>query len=294
MKVETIAVLMTCYNRRETTLKCLEALYAQELPSSVYFDVYLVDDGCTDGTGESVRELFPNVTVIQGDGNLYWCGGMRLAWSEAMKKDYDCYLWLNDDTILFTSAISTLLRTLEEIGQYGCEPRDGIIVGSCRDANTGKQSYGGRIQKNLNEFVTPADYPQPCDMLNGNVALIPRKVKEKVGNLSPGFRHTSGDYDYGLRAIKEGFMIWVAPGFQGLCSTNAKESWTNPNTPLCKRWRQLHATKGQPPYETYVFARRHSGYFWMLDVLKLYIRVLFPRRYERLKGRLKSLNRRWQ
>lgn len=45
-----IAVLMTCHNRRETTLKCLSSLYDQALPSGVTFKTYLVDDGCADGT----------------------------------------------------------------------------------------------------------------------------------------------------------------------------------------------------------------------------------------------------
>ena len=70
-----IAVLITCFNRRETTLRCLRALYEQELPAGAMLRVVLTDDGSSDGTGDAVRTEFPGVVVLQGDGNQYWVGG---------------------------------------------------------------------------------------------------------------------------------------------------------------------------------------------------------------------------
>lgn len=49
------------------------------------FDVYMTNDGCTDGTPESVKQLYPHVNVIDGEGGLYWSGGMRKAWVNAAK-----------------------------------------------------------------------------------------------------------------------------------------------------------------------------------------------------------------
>ena len=43
-----IAVLITCHNRKEKTLHCLQNLYKQ----SITCDVYLVDDGSIDGSSE--------------------------------------------------------------------------------------------------------------------------------------------------------------------------------------------------------------------------------------------------
>jgi GT2 family glycosyltransferase len=95
LRVIRIAVLMTCYNRREKTLACLRALKeATKAAAGISdTDVYLVDDGCTDGTAEAVRLSFPNVQIVAGTGSLYWCGGMRLAWREAAKSRYDAYVW---------------------------------------------------------------------------------------------------------------------------------------------------------------------------------------------------------
>ena len=100
--MKTIAVVMACYNRKDLTIKCLEHLHAQSvlLEKQASINGFLMDDGSTDGTTEAVRERFPSVEVLQGDGSLFWNGGMHAAFAEALKGDYDYYLWLNDDTFL--------------------------------------------------------------------------------------------------------------------------------------------------------------------------------------------------
>lgn len=71
-----IAVLLTVFNRRETTLTCLESLFSGSVPEGYSIEVYLTDDGCTDGTTDAVRERFPDVRIVAGDGSLYWNRGM--------------------------------------------------------------------------------------------------------------------------------------------------------------------------------------------------------------------------
>ena len=47
--MKTIATLITCHNRKDKTLACLDALFSNHLPDRVLLDVFLVDDGSTDG-----------------------------------------------------------------------------------------------------------------------------------------------------------------------------------------------------------------------------------------------------
>ena len=277
-----VAILLTCYNRKETTLACLSSLYEQELPEDVSFNVYLVDDGSTDGTEQTVSQHFPRVKIIFGTGSLFWCGGMRLAWEEASQSAYDFFLWLNDDTQLLSNAIDVLVKTAASIKDK--ELIDSIIVGSCIDPETREYSYGGRLL-NKSELITPSEFPQECEMINGNIVLVPAGIFKCIGNLSPEFTHTSGDNDYGLRAKKKGFKLWIAPGYQGLCAKNENmEQWANKNIPIKKRLKLLHSPKGQPFYETYIFAKRHKGFLWPLDLIKLYSRVFFPKIYSYSKN----------
>ena len=78
----------------------MKKLINQDKIDKIDLNVYLVDDGSTDGTSEAVKKNFPQVNIIKGDGTLFWNGGMRVAFSKAMESEHDYYLWLNDDTIL--------------------------------------------------------------------------------------------------------------------------------------------------------------------------------------------------
>jgi len=106
-----IAVLLTSYNRVEKTIRCLETFFQQTVPEGLVLDVILVDDNSTDNTGAKVKALFPNVKVLFGSGSLFWVGGMRMAWAEALKTNYDGYLLLNDDVKLNPGTLVTLIQT---------------------------------------------------------------------------------------------------------------------------------------------------------------------------------------
>src|SRR5574343_1009849 len=101
----SVAVLMTCFNRCDQTLLALEAL-AGAVGKAAQLIVVLVDDGSTDGTADRVRRNYPDVHVVTGSGNLFWNGGMRLAWQSALPFEPSFFLWLNDDTVLRAGAIS--------------------------------------------------------------------------------------------------------------------------------------------------------------------------------------------
>ena len=64
--MKRIAVLLTVYNRRDKTLYCLDRLYHQENMDNYKVDVFLTDDGSTDGTSEAVCTKYPKVHIIKG------------------------------------------------------------------------------------------------------------------------------------------------------------------------------------------------------------------------------------
>ncbi len=273
----TLSAILAAHNRRAKTLACLERLYKQK-GLGIAFDlrVYLVDDGSEDGTGPAVHTKFPQVEVIEGNGSLYWNGGMGLAFGEAMKNHYDYYLWLNDDTLLYPNAINLLLTTMEEVRKDGHTKV--IIVGSTQDSHTLELSYGGWSSVNrLNPAdcvkMQPCEQPAECDTINGNCVLIPGDVAKLVGNLDPIFTHGMGDMDYGFRARNMGCSIWVAPGFVGTCDLNHGEgNWTDTRLSLRARWKKLCSPKGLPPREWFVFTRRHSGHLWLLYWINPYLK----------------------
>jgi GT2 family glycosyltransferase len=250
-----IAVLMTCFNRRETTLGCLRTLAEQELPPGYSLRIVLTDDGSSDGTSEAVRREFPDVNILRGDGNQYWVGGTLMAWNAARPADF--YLWLNDDVRLRPGA----LRALIEVHEAADHPA-AIAVGATCDPDVGKTCTGGMHRAGWYDVrvMEPTHCVQMCDSINGNIVLAPRAAEEQIGALDPAYTHFFADGDYGIRARKHSIPVLLAPGHLGTCKLNPlANSSFDPKLSAADRWRKMFGPKGyRPPRQWWAFVRAHA------------------------------------
>ncbi|WP_282054679.1 glycosyltransferase family 2 protein [Maribacter luteus] len=271
MEKYKIAVLLTCFNRKQKTLACLDNLWLT-VPENVSMEVFLVDDGSTDGTGDAVREKFPQVHVIQGTGSLYWNRGMHLAWKTATHTaQYDYYVLLNDDSFLYPNA-------LEELVECAIERNDSVVV--CA-AFCGEQSrnytYGGRDK--AGNPIIPNGEVQSCFHINGNCLLVPKKIYDKVGNLDPIFPHAIGDFDYGQRALAKGFELVTTKRYLGTCESNDYlPKWCYGHVPLKERIKALYSPLGNShPKYYFIYTKRHFGLFLALKhFFSIHLRLLIP------------------
>lgn len=274
----TLAVAIACHNRRETTLRCLEHLFAQQT-SGVRLSVHLLDDASTDGTADAVRQRFPEVEMILGNGQLYWGGGMHTAMRAAVRHPFDALLLLNDDVVLAPGSLATLLeaRALADSGSGA----PNIIVGATTDPGTAAISYSGfRRASALNPFKLRRCAPAPrrlvpCDTMNGNCVLLPAEIVRRIGSIDPVFVHQLGDIDYGYRAVRAGARLWVAPTPVGTCAANDRPRlWGEPGLGLVQRWRRLNSPLGLPLRPWLAFGWRHAGPLGLAIVAAIYGRVL--------------------
>lgn len=282
MKTNT-AVLMTCHNRREKTLECLTQLFKNELklPANHEIEVFLVDDGSIDGTGDAVRSKFPAVHVIEGTGNLFWNQGMRLAWKTAVNNcKYDFYLWLNDDTTLDQNALLKILNNYYEVLEKTHKPV--ILTAACRKAqNEENFSYGGRSE---NGPVIPNGSPQSCKYINGNIVLVPKEIYERIGILSDDYTHGMGDIDYGLRAHVNGFACYTTSEYLATCSYDREiPKWHDPKVKLQERLKSFYAPTGLNIKEYNTFRKKFWGKKWIIFAVKSYLKMLMPNIYSRFK-----------
>jgi GT2 family glycosyltransferase len=254
-KDKDIAVLMACYNRRETTLRALRRLHEQEIPAGYRVRVVFLDDGSTDGTTEAARREFPNMTFLQGDGDYYWIHSMVVAWKAA--RPADLYFWLNDDTDLVPGAIQQLI----DVYEASPDPAT-IVVGATCDHESGKTCTGGIRRHSWRdvEVMMPGNKPQMCDSINGNIVLVPREAEAKIGTMDDRFTHLFADADYGLRARQAGIPVLLAPGHLGTTELNTLKGSTHDlDTSFRERWKLLFGPKGnRPPKEWWIFVRRHA------------------------------------
>jgi GT2 family glycosyltransferase len=269
--MKTIAVLITSFNRKVKTMKCLEKLFAQN-SANFLLRVFLVDDGSSDGTSAAISKEYPQVQIIEGDGCLYWNRGMHKSWTEAVKYDNDFYLWLNDDTYLYKNAIKNMLETSSKVGGGA------IIVGStCSILNENLTTYGGRrgqkvIQIHGNEIME-------CSTFNGNFVLIPNSVYNKLGKLDYKFRHSFGDIEYGMRAINNNIKIYISPYHVGTCEHHDSIiTCFSPETNILVRFKHFYSPLGMNPQEFFYMNLKYKGFFIASKIfISTHLRVLFPK-----------------
>ena len=217
-----IAVLLTCFNRREKTLNSLKYLFEsyKNVSQKVTLKVYLTDDGSTDGTSEAILSEYPDIKVLYGNGDLYWAGGMRNSWKEAIRDSYDAYLLLNDDTFVYSNMFTQLL----DAHDYSLKKlkMGGIYLGSTKDEETGALSYGGAKLTNKflfkYQFVEPNGNFQNCDLGNANIMMVSNDVVSKIGTLSEGYVHGVADYDYTLKAVAKNIPVLICKEYCGTCT----------------------------------------------------------------------------
>lgn len=274
--MKTIAALLTIHNRKKKTLCCLQNLFQQKLPDGYEMDVYLTDDGCTDGTPETVRIQFSTVHIVSGNGNLFWNRGMYTAWEAAAKsKDYDFYLWLNDDTNLFKNVLYGMLIAAIQKGEQS------IIVGITCSAIQETTTYGGYMRGRL---LNPNGTFQRCETFNGNCVLIPKYVYKVIGNLDWTYRHAIGDLDYGYRASRAGIKSYVTAYYIGSCEKNPNlPAWARSEVPFFKRIKNLYSPLGYAdPVSFFHFDKKNFGVLTAIKhFISIHVRVLFPQLWKK-------------
>lgn len=279
-----IAILLTTFNRKEKTLTCLETLGKQVIAPNIQTDIFLTDDNSSDGTAEAVKRNFPSVKIFSGTGHLYWAGGMRFTWKKALEGEYDFYLLLNDDTLLFDNAIQSLV---DGFNNNSIAPQAAICIGSTKDPQTGNLSYGGSSLYRSNVWkshtVFDAEKYISCDFANANIMLVPKEVVEKIGILSDIYTHSLADYDYTLQAKQAGFEVVLIPGFLGTCTDDHGNNWKSQKSSLKERIKYLKSPKGLAYKEYMKFIKLYFPTSYIPELSKIWIKTFFPFIWDTLK-----------
>ena len=277
IKKRTLAVVLTCYNRKHKTLTCLEGLLSVE-SEFAQVTVYLVDDGCTDGTSEAVSSQYPEVNILYGTGDLFWNRGMNLAFSAAVSVGYDFYLWVNDDVEFYTGVIDKLIFAYDQLSVHR---KDIIISGPTVDRTETIMTYGGfKPQKTIKPYDVRkisriTEEYQPLLIFHGNCVLIPHIVVQKIGVNDPYYQHAFGDNDYSLMAAKAGCKAFLANFSVGICERHDDSFvFLDESVPIKKRLESLHSKMNQPKTDLKHYCKKFFGIWWPYKYWSADIRIV--------------------
>ena len=293
-----IAVLITVFNRKEKTKRCLDSIQSTVQPylgESIALEVYLTDDGSTDGTREMLQDgkWDFSIHVLPGDGTLYWNGGMINSWKAAIAAGgFDGFLWLNNDTVVLPEFWQDLLHADSfSVEHY---QKKGIYVGSTRDRVTESFTYGGFVYTNKltlkDKFVVPdGTHFQACEAAHGNITFVSSEVVDRMGIFSEKYHHGGSDHDYTYLAHKAGFPILVLPHYSGECENDHPKDGGRKEffaLPLKERVAALNL------HNTLLFNRRCFPWRYPIILVTGYFKALMPRTYYWLYLRFRGVKRR--
>ena len=231
---EPVYIIIPVHNRKNITLKCLETL--KQCGDLNRYYIVVVDDGSTDGTSEAITNLYPEVTTLTGDGNLWWTGAIKKGMEYAYQQGAEYFIWLNDDCIVSDKVLEDLVslcktNNYQIIGCQGQELNNSEII-----------AFGGKVRhyQGYKFLSISKGEVKPCDMLSGNLVCLPREIVHQIGYPNPNIlRHYGGDALYLIKARKAGFSIYVDHRNQVFNNNLTGESNLSPQRWLLKPGKPL-------------------------------------------------------
>lgn len=240
-----IHVIFTCYNRADKTRNCVLRLL--EGNPSVDFHFIAVNDGSTDNTGTMLNEINSQrgcITVINGDGSLFYSKGMRKGMDalNASGETPDYVMLVNDD-------VAFEPRAAEKLIAESTSKHNAVIVGATCD-ESGAFTYGGVSYKKGTIDYSLLSCEQSdvlCDTFNANCVLIPWQWYTSVPPMDDRYAHAAGDFDYGFSLSKAGAPIYTSGFYVGVCGRNpSKGTWQDKSLPRMERLKKKESPKGLP------------------------------------------------
>ena len=214
-----VAILIPVFNRLDYTQKCLIDLSENlsKYPEDFY-KIVVINDGSSDNTSEWITKNFPSVELLQGDGSLFWSGGINMGAKYAFyENEFEYVLLWNNDITLHESYFDNLFRIIIEekpqgiVGTKILTLLDRNIVwsyGGYFNTKTGKCEMIGYFEQDNDSFKHKRD----VDWCTGMGTLVNRHVVKKIGLWDQKlFPQYYGDIDFSYRAKIAGFPVSVDP-----------------------------------------------------------------------------------
>lgn len=207
--MELLVVIVT-YNAIKWVDKCFGSLYS----SSIKPDVFVVDNGSTDGTQAFIKEHFPQVILKQSSVNLGFGKANNLGLQYALENNYKYVYLLNQDAWVFPDTFERLITISKKNPDYG------IISPFQMEANM--KHIDINFVRNTCSWASSPELLDDIYLQNNKEIIQVSKVMAAhwfmtrdclnlVGGFSPTFAHYGEDDNYLQRVSFWGLKVGVTP-----------------------------------------------------------------------------------
>jgi hypothetical protein len=216
--VSQVAVIIVSWNTRELLARCLSAVFASVPPPDV--EVWVVDNGSTDGSPQMIAAGFPQVRLIRNSANV----GFSRANNQVLRQIASDYaLLLNPDAILPPETLGTLWGWMES------HPAVGVVGPTLVNPDGSFQAAGNDFPRLFTQWLTQAGlahrmlgpyFPSHgparveaavrTDWVGGACLLARAEAIRAVGLLDETFFMYSEETDWCFRMWRAGWEVnWL-------------------------------------------------------------------------------------
>lgn len=166
----------------------------------------LVDDGSTDGTAEYVKKHIDNLTVLRGNGNLWWAGALTRAYrylSKINAKDDDI-VWISNDDSIFDPDYFEKMVSDPELNS------ETLVISPGHSIYTDFIEKGFAIDWSTLKFHKLREGQEP-DSITTRGLYMHYATYKSLGPLHPWLLpQYLSDMEYTIRAKRRGFKLVVS------------------------------------------------------------------------------------
>ena len=213
-----LSFIIVNWNTRGALLNCLESI-VQNLTGNSSHEIFVVDNGSSDGSAEEVRRAYPEVALIENQKNL----GFARANNQALRLAQGRLLvLLNTDMRFAPGALNALLDFMHE------HPEAGMVGGQLLNRDGSRQNsfspfpslitelFNKSLLKILFPWWFPGKYrpfqgPTKVDALIGACMIVRASAIKDVGLMDEAFFLFFEETDWCLRLRRAGWEIYLIP-----------------------------------------------------------------------------------
>ena len=198
-----IYVILPVHNRISKTKEFINCLKNQTYSR---YHLILVDDGSSDGTSALVKKHLRNVTILLGNGNLWWAGALRIAYlhlSKAQVSDNDL-VWIANDDITFESDYFDKLVNDEDLRM------NTLVISPGRCLSSGFVERGFLIDWAKLEFFKLQKTIPPDAITTRGLCMYAKTFLSILPTPSKILPHYLSDLEYTMRAKRFGYDLRIS------------------------------------------------------------------------------------
>ena len=263
----TIHIIVPVHNRCAITLDFLSTVREQSLAHAL--EVIIIDDGSTDGLQEQLKQHFPETTILEGDGSLWWGGainkGLDHVRTQASENDFVAFV--NNDVLLEPGTFEHLVKRALSDRAVCLAPMTVANGDATAPGEIGYTLY--RFEQAEQHFLQHNRWTR-VEHLFGRCSMFSAQLLKEVASVDAHlFPQYWGDSDFFLRAGAAGYPSFVTGEtyirvHHGEETTGSHHNFFAEKRGFRETWRYLTETRslGAVQYGWRFFKRHNKKRTW--------------------------------